>query len=222
MRKVKGLIFDLDGVLVDTAKYHYAAWKRLSDELGIPFNEKDNERLKGVSRMESLETLLGIGSITMDSAQKEAMCERKNGWYLEYICNLRPDELFPGVRKFLLNARESGYRTALGSASKNCGLILDGLGITTFLDAVVDGTMIINAKPNPEVFLKGAELLGLQAEECLVFEDAESGIEAARRGNMLSVGIGSAEYLSKANIVIENFENVTADELVEQLAKTAV
>lgn len=218
MRKIKGLLFDLDGVLVDTAKYHFVAWRRLAEELSIPFDEKDNERLKGVSRMRSFEIILEIGNRTMDEVQKEAMCAKKNDWYVEYISALKPEELFPGVRKFLTDVREKGYKLSLGSASKNSRLILERLNITDLLDAVVDGALVSNAKPNPEVFLKGAELLGLKPEECIVFEDAAAGVEAAHRGNMLAVGIGTIENLPEADIVIPGFEGVTVDELVEKLA----
>lgn len=221
MREIKGLLFDLDGVLVDTAKYHFIAWKRLAEELGIEFTEADNERLKGVSRMRSFEIILEIGGVTMDDAEKEAMCTKKNDWYVEYISRLEPEELFPGVREFLMDARAKGYKLSLGSASKNSRIILERLDIAGLLDAVVDGTLVSRAKPDPEVFLKGAELLGLEPEQCIVFEDAAAGVEAAHRGNMLAVGIGTRERLPEADITVAGLEGVTADELLERLAAAA-
>lgn len=218
MNRYKGLLFDLDGVLVDTAKYHFLAWKRLAEELGIPFTEQDNERLKGVSRMRSFEIILEIGGVTMDAAQKEAMCAKKNAWYVEYISQLQPEELFDGVHSFLTDARQKGYKLALGSASKNSRIILERLKIAELLDTVVDGTLVGNAKPDPEVFLKGAELLDLAPVECVVFEDAAAGVEAAHRGGMPAVGIGTQERLPKADIVIPGFVGVTADMLTEKLA----
>lgn len=157
-----GFLFDLDGVIVDTAKYHFLAWKRLADELGIPFTEQDNERLKGVSRMASLEIILEIGNRTMTEDEKQALCQRKNDWYVEYIKKLEKSELLPGVENFLKQARAAGIKIALGSASKNSPLILDRLGITELFDAVVDGTRVSRAKPDPEVFVTGAEDLGIE------------------------------------------------------------
>ena len=218
MREVKGLLFDLDGVLVDTAKYHYLAWKQLADSLGIPFTEQDNERLKGVSRMRSFEIILEIGGRQMSEAEKQRCCTEKNEIYLGYIRQLKAEELLPGVREFLQDAHRRGYRTALGSASKNSRLILERLGITDLLDAIVDGTVISTAKPDPEVFLKGAEALGLEPAQCLVFEDAVAGVEAAHRGGMQAVGIGTQHALPQADIVIPGLLGVTADELVARLA----
>ena len=205
MGKISACIFDLDGVVVDTAKYHYIAWKSLANELGFDFTEEDNERLKGVSRMTSLDILLEIGGIELDEKTKLELAEKKNQNYLEYILKMTPEEILPGVKDFFNELKEQGIKIALGSASKNAMTILNQLELTDYFDAVVDGTHVSNAKPDPEVFLKGAELLDVSPSECVVFEDAEAGVEAAINGNMKCVGIGSSEVLGKANIVIPGF-----------------
>ncbi len=219
MSTYKGLLFDLDGVIVDTAKYHFMAWKSLADELGIPFTKEDNERLKGVSRMASFDIILEIGKKTMSREEKEACCAKKNEIYVEFIKKLREDEILPGVREFLTDARNRGYKTALGSASKNSPMILEGLGITDLFDAVIDGTKTSKAKPDPEVFLKGARALGLSGSECIVFEDAAAGILAAYNGGMKAVGIGSAQVLCEADMVMAGFEGVNAQDVIERLDK---
>ena len=205
MEKISACIFDLDGVVVDTAKYHYIAWKSLANELGFDFTEADNERLKGVSRMTSLEILLGIGKVELDETTKLKLAEKKNKNYLEYILKMTPDEILPGVKEFMNELRSKGVKIALGSASKNAMTILNQLELTNYFDAIVDGTHVSNAKPDPEVFLKGAQLLNVDPLDCVVFEDAEAGVEAAINGNMKCVGIGSPEVLGKANIVVPGF-----------------
>ncbi|MBL7851858.1 MAG: beta-phosphoglucomutase [Cyclobacteriaceae bacterium] len=195
-------IFDLDGVIVDTAKFHYLAWQRLAKELGITFTETDNERLKGVSRMESLDILLSLGTRTYDARAKEEMAARKNAWFVDYINAMKPEDIFPGVRELLVELRKKGYRLGLASSSKNAGTVLDRVGIASLFDAVVDGNMIKNSKPDPEVFLLAASKLKAKPSECVVFEDAEAGVEAAIRAGMKSVGIGSPKQLGKANQVV--------------------
>ncbi len=217
-----GLLFDLDGVLVDTAKYHFLAWKQLADRLGIPFTLKDNERLKGVSRMASFEIILEIGGRSMTQEEKEACCAEKNAIYVEYLKKLREDELFPGVRDFMEDARKKGYKTALGSASKNSMMILERLGITDLFDAIIDGTKVSAAKPDPEVFTAGARELGLRNEECIVFEDAVAGVEAAHRGGMAAVGIGTREALPKAEIVIPGLNGYHIEDITRLLAESGV
>ena len=213
----KGLIFDLDGVLVDTAKYHYLAWKSLAEELGIEFTLKDNERLKGVSRMASFEIILEIGNRTMSQEEKEACCAKKNALYVSYIKKLTKDELLPGVDEFVSDAKAKGYKIALGSASKNSMLILEGLGITWYFDAIIDGTKVSKAKPDPEVFVKGAEELGLDPSVCIVFEDSAAGLEAAHRGGMKAVAIGTAENLPEGDVIIPGFSGITVDDLTAKL-----
>lgn len=202
MTLIKACLFDLDGVLVDTAKYHYIAWKELADRLGFEFTEHDNERLKGVSRAASLDILLSIGGLTFDEAEKARLAEEKNNRYVEYISKMDSSEILPGALEFLKDCRSRGLKVALGSASKNAMTILNNTGLTPYFDAIIDGTKTSAAKPDPEVFLLGAQELGVQPSECVVFEDAEAGIEAARRAGMASVGIGSPDTLGAANLVV--------------------
>jgi len=210
---VKACLFDLDGVIVDTAKYHYLAWRRLANELGFEFTQEDNERLKGISRMKSLEILLEIGKVSFDEKTKEALAEKKNTWYVEYISNMDSTEILPGVTEFLTALRENEIKISLGSVSKNAMIILENTGIVKYFDAVIDGTKITHAKPDPEVFLKGAAELRVLPEHCVVFEDAQAGIEAAINAGMHSVGVGSPEILNKADFVISTFKEMTLDRL---------
>jgi beta-phosphoglucomutase len=202
IREMRAAIFDLDGVIVDTAKYHYLAWKRLAHSLGFDFTEVDNERLKGVSRGRSLEILLQIGGMDFDDETKAQMAARKNEWYVDYIRQLDVGEILPGATEYLKAIRSRGVRTALASASRNAPLILERLGISALFDAAVDGNKVNNAKPDPEVFLRAAEELGIPPASCVVFEDAEAGIEAALRAGMGAVGIGSPFRLKDADVVI--------------------
>ena len=211
--KYKGLLFDLDGVIVDTAKYHYMAWKQIADELGIKFTEEDNERLKGVSRVRSFEIILEIGNVTMSEDLQEFYREKKNQIYVEYISNLGKEEILPGVREFLETSKQQGYKIALGSASKNSMIILERLGLVDLFDAIIDGTKVSKAKPDPEVFLRGAKELGLHPGECIVFEDSVAGIKAARSGGMKAVGIGKEEVLPGADYYMLGFDGVTVDRI---------
>lgn len=213
----KAFIFDLDGVIVDTAKYHYLAWKRLANSLGFDFTEEDNEHLKGVSRIESLKLILKLGSVELDQAAFDAALVNKNGWYLEDINKIGPEEILPGVSAFLSAARAKGIKTALGSASKNAVLILERIQLLDQFDAIVDGNKVTNAKPDPEVFLNAARELGVDASECLVFEDAVAGVQAALNAKMKVVGIGEPSVLGHANLVMPNFKDVTVDSLIAQI-----
>lgn len=208
---IKGCIFDLDGVIVDTAKYHYLAWKRLANELGFDFTEEDNERLKGVSRMKSLEILLEIGNKEFDEKTKLELADKKNNWYVEYISKMDESEILDGVKDFLTSLREKGIKISLGSVSKNAMTILKNINLLPYFDVIIDGTKVTNAKPDPEVFLRAAEELSLKPEECCVFEDAVAGIEAAKRANMRVIGVGSKEILKDADKVISGFKDVTID-----------
>ena len=205
--KIKACIFDLDGVIVDTAKYHFLAWKRLAEELGFEFKPEHNERLKGVSRVRSLEILLEVGGLSFSTAEKERMATLKNEWYLKYIMKMKPDEILPGVLPFLSELRRDGVKIALGSASKNAPLILQQVEITDYFDVIIDGNKVSKAKPDPEVFLKAAEELEFNPGDCVVFEDAEAGVEAALSGNMRCVGVGSPLVLNRATVVIPGFES---------------
>ncbi|PSR54319.1 beta-phosphoglucomutase [Adhaeribacter arboris] len=206
---IKACIFDLDGVIVDTALYHYQAWKRLANELGFDFTEHQNEQLKGVSRVRSLELILGWGGVTKTQTEQTELATRKNQWYVEMINRMQPSEILPGAKEFLQAAKAAGLKTALGSASKNSSTILERVGLLPFFDAIVDGNHVAASKPDPEVFLKGAEALGTDPSECVVFEDAIAGIQAAKAGNMKVVGIGSPEILTGADLVVPGLHEMT-------------
>ncbi|MGB8359504.1 MAG: beta-phosphoglucomutase [Bacteroidales bacterium] len=210
---LKACIFDLDGVIVDTAKYHFMAWRRLAKELGFEFTAEDNEALKGVSRMASLEILLRVGGIKKSEKEKEELAARKNGWYVEYISGMTPAEILPGSVRLLKQLRKEGIRTAIGSASKNARTILDGIKITEMFDVIVDGNKIHSAKPDPEVFVRGAEELNIDPSCCIVFEDAQAGIEAAIAGGMKCVGVGNPKLLGKADMVIPDLRKITVTQL---------
>ena len=214
--KYKACIFDLDGVIVDTAVYHYKAWKRLANEMGFDFTEHQNEQLKGVSRMASLELILGWGQVTgATEAEKEEMATRKNLWYTDMINQMTPDEILSGAEEFVQACRDTGIKTAIGSASKNTPIILAKLQLTQLFDAIVDGNSVSKAKPNPEVFLKGAEALGVSPADCVVFEDAVAGIEAALNAGMKAVGIGSPKMLTEADVVVSGLDKFTLEMLEE-------
>ncbi|MCU4177496.1 beta-phosphoglucomutase [Carboxylicivirga sp. N1Y90] len=214
MGQIKACLFDLDGVIVDTAKYHYIAWKALANELGFDFTELDNERLKGVSRMASLNILLEIGGVTLSDEEKKRLAEKKNENYRTYILEMKPDEILDGAESFLKELKAKNIRIALGSASKNAMTILERLELTHLFEAIIDGTKVSEAKPDPEVFLKGADALNVEPEECVVFEDAEAGVEAALAGKMRCVGIGSPKVLGKANIVIDGLHQMDYNKLM--------
>ncbi|MHB8061943.1 MAG: beta-phosphoglucomutase [Ruminiclostridium sp.] len=202
MDNIKGAIFDLDGVIVDTAKYHYLAWARLAKELGFEFTLQDNERLKGVSRVRSLEILLEIGDKNLSEAEKSILAEKKNNWYVDYIKKMDESELLRGAKEYIIKLKSQGVKIALGSASKNASMILENLKIVELFDAVIDGNRVSKAKPDPEVFILGALELGLEPTDCVVFEDAAAGVEAAKRTGMKVVGIGEKEILKAADLVI--------------------
>ncbi|MEN9348770.1 MAG: hypothetical protein RLZZ77_2281 [Bacteroidota bacterium] len=210
---IKACIFDMDGVIVDTAKYHFKAWARLADTLSIPFTEEQNEQLKGVSRVDSLERILEWGHVVIDNNKKLELMDLKNKWYLDYVAEINPGEMLPGAHAFLLELHAKGIKIALGSSSKNSILILDKLGITYLFESIIDGTKLTFGKPHPEVFLKGAAELNLKPHECVVFEDAISGVEAAKAGGFHCIGIGSADILSKADAIIDNLEGFTIEKL---------
>lgn len=210
---IKACIFDLDGVIVDTAVYHYQAWKRLAHELGFDFTEHQNEQLKGVSRVRSLELILGWGSVIKTEAERTELATRKNEWYVDMINRMQPSEILPGAKEFLQAAKAAGLKTALGSASKNSSIILEKVGLLPLFDAIVDGNHVAASKPDPEVFLKGAAALGLPPEACVVFEDAIAGVQAAKAGSMKVVGIGSPDVLTEADLVIPGLHEMTLEKL---------
>ena len=214
MTEIKGCLFDLDGVIVDTAVYHYQAWKRLANELGFDFTEHQNEQLKGISRMESLDLILGWGGVTKTDSEKAELATRKNNWYVDMISVMKPTEILPGAKEFLEEIKRAGYKIALGSASKNSGIILKNVGLADLFDAIIDGNSVSASKPNPEVFLIGAEDVVLAPTECVVFEDAIAGVEAGKAGGMKVVGIGSPEILTKADLVVSGLHEMNIQKLI--------
>ena len=214
---IRGLLFDLDGVLVNTNPLHCQAWKELAQELGIPFTTEDYEAFLGISRAQCLEIMLKKGNRSLSESEKERLCTRKNDRYREMIGTLTPAALLPGVPEFLRAARAEGYRIGLGSVSKNAGFLLQRLEIGPLFDAVIDGTQIVKGKPDPEVFLKGARALNLLPEQCVVFEDSAAGIEAAHRGGMKAVGIGTPQRLPEAELTVPGFAGLTPAELLSKL-----
>lgn len=202
-------IFDLDGVIVDTAVYHYKAWRQMANDLGFDFSELQNEKLKGVSRIDSLRLILGWGNVAKQEEEIQALAKHKNDAYLAMIEQMTPENLLPGAHDFLIAAKEKGYKVVLGSASKNARIILDKTGVLPLFDAIVDGNIVTASKPDPQVFLRGAELLNERPGHCVVFEDAEAGIEAAKRAGMHTVGIGSPDILHGADILVSGLNKIT-------------
>ena len=213
-----GFIFDLDGVIVDTAKYHYLAWKNLANELGFEFTHEQNELFKGVSRKRCLEILLDIGHITATKEQFDTWMVEKNEDYLKYIENMDETEILPDVPKVLKYLKEHKLPIALGSASKNARPILEKVNLLSYFKTIVDGNNVTKAKPDPEVFLIAADLLGVNPEKCIVFEDAQAGIQAANAANMISIGIGDAKILSEADYNFNDFTEIDL-EFLEELIK---
>jgi beta-phosphoglucomutase len=212
---IRGFIFDLDGVLTDTAEYHYRGWKRLAEEEGIPFTRADNESLRGIPRRESLMLILKGRT---DSEEKILeMMQRKNNYYLEFIREVSPRDLLPGARELLEEIRHAGLKSALGSASKNAPEVVQRLGIADLLDAVADGNSVERQKPAPDLFLHAASQLGLKPEECVVVEDAAAGIEAARAGGFHSVGLGPQERVGNADVVLMSLQDVHLQHLLDLL-----
>lgn len=208
MRTLKGIVFDLDGVIVSTDHYHYLGWKRVADEDGIYFDESINNRLRGVSRMESLEIMLERYDGTMTEREKLAMTERKNGYYRELLSTMTPGDLSQEVKSALEILRERGYKLAIGSSSRNAGFILERIGLKDSFDALSDGNNISRSKPDPEVFLKAAEMLGEAPAELLVVEDAVAGIEAAKAGGFHSAAIGDAAKAGTGEYRLETFGDI--------------
>ncbi len=218
--KKKAFIFDLDGVVVDTAKFHFVAWQRLAAGLGIAFAKAENEQLKGVSRVRSLEKILAWGNKTIDQKTFDEKLVQKNTEYLEMVETLTTEDILPGVHDFLLQLRKSGQPVALGSASKNARPILKKLGIYDLFDAIVDGTNVSMAKPDPEVFLKACDLLDMPAVNAIVFEDSIAGVQAANNAGMISIGLGDHKELSEADAVFESFQEMPHDYQQQLLNKT--
>ncbi|MBA4056666.1 MAG: beta-phosphoglucomutase [Marivirga sp.] len=212
---IKACIFDLDGVIVDTAHYHFLAWSRLAKEIGFELTEADNERLKGVSRMRSLDIILELSGTTLSEHDKETMANKKNAWFVDFLERMAPEEIFPGVRPLIKKLRETGVKVGLASSSKNAKTVIQLLHIQDEFDTIVDGTMITHSKPHPEIFLLAASKLGVDPAACVVFEDAEAGVEAAIAAGMKCVGVGSPIQLKLANKVVSKTGEFQLAELQE-------
>lgn len=217
--KTKAFIFDLDGVIVDTAKYHFLAWQKLANTLGINFTHDDNEQLKGVSRVRSLEIILGLGNVEATNEQKEEWLTQKNEDYLGYINTMDDSEILPGVMTVLNFLKANNQPIILGSASKNARPILEKVNILHLFDDIVDGNDVSNAKPDPEVFLVGAKKANQTNENSIVFEDSVAGIQAANNAGMMSIGIGEASVLHEADIVFNDFNQISEEFLTELINK---
>lgn len=204
----KAFIFDLDGVIVDTAKYHYLAWLKIANQLGIKFTHEHNELLKGVSRVRSLDIILELGKVEASQEDKNNWLVQKNEDYLSYLVDMDENEILPGVMSVLKYLKEKNQLIALGSASKNARPILEKTGTLSYFDTIVDGNDVSNAKPDPEVFLIAAKLLGAKPENSIVFEDSVAGIQAANIGGMTSVGIGEASTLHEAKYIFKDFTHI--------------
>lgn len=212
---IKGVIFDLDGVIVSTDEYHYLGWQRMADEEGIYFDRQINERLRGVSRMESLDIILEKSKKEYNEEQKTDMATRKNNYYKEYLSTeLTPKNILPGVMSILNGLKEKGIKIAIGSSSKNTPSILKQIDLDRFFDATADGNDIKKSKPDPEVFLLAAQRLGLKPEECLVVEDAEAGISAALAGGMKALAVGSAVSDNRAHLAAKDLSKITINRIL--------
>ena len=215
----KAFIFDLDGVIVDTAKYHYLAWQKIANRLGIDFTHEHNELLKGVSRIRSLDIILGLGNVQASQDDKNAWLQEKNEDYLSFITNMKADEILVGVVQVLDWLKARNQFVTLGSASKNARPILEKVGILHYFDAIVDGNDVTNAKPDPEVFLKAAQLVGQPAAGSIVFEDSVAGIQAANIAGMISIGIGDKTILHEAQYNFNDFTEIHTDFLETLVSK---
>jgi beta-phosphoglucomutase len=210
MKKRKGFIFDLDGVIVDTAKYHFLAWKKIANGLGIDFTLEHNELLKGVSRVRSLDIILELGKIEASQEDKDKWLIQKNEDYLSYLVDMNETEILPGVMKVLKFLKENNQPIALGSASKNARPILEKTGVLEYFDVIVDGNDVVNAKPDPEVFVHAARLLNVTNADSIVFEDSVAGVQAANIAKMLSIGIGEEQTLSEAEYIFKDFTEINS------------
>jgi len=212
----KGFVFDLDGVITDTAKYHYIAWKELASEIGIEINLKFNEQLKGISRMDSLERILTLGNKNdaYTEVEKEALATKKNTHYVQLLQSLTPDDLLPGVKTFLDEAKAKNIPCAIASASKNAPFILDKLGVMQDFDTIVDPATLKKGKPDPEIFIQAALALGIEPSEAVGFEDAQAGIDGIKAAGMYAVGVYSGEELHGADVIVEKLTDLNIDELL--------
>lgn len=219
--QLEGCIFDLDGVIVDTARYHFLSWNKLARNLGFEITEEDNEQLKGISRVDSLEIVLKLGNYTLSQKEKIKCLKSKNNHYLEYVQQLSNKDTLPGVENLMIELNKNKYKICLGSASKNARGIIDRLDLTKYFYAIVDGNDVQHSKPHPEVFLKGAALLQKDPKNLVVFEDAQKGLKAAHAAGCKTVGVGDPSSLSEAHINIETLKKFTLKDLLERLETLA-
>lgn len=210
--KIKALIFDLDGVLVTTEHNHFVAWKNTAEVLGISFDEEDNEQLKGISRVDSLKKILEMGSKIISEDYFNELLTKKNQFYLNSIQSLNQTNLLPGVLDLLKKAQDIGLKCAVGSSSKNARFILSKLEIDTYFTAIIDGNDVAFPKPHPEVFLKGAEQMGIDPSQCIVFEDAQSGIQAAKDGGFVAIGVGNPSLKGNVDYYLPNLIEFSLEE----------
>jgi beta-phosphoglucomutase len=215
MMKISAVIFDLDGVIVSTDEFHYQAWKQISDQEGIYFNREINERLRGVSRMESLDIILSHSDKNYSENDKQLLAQQKNEVYCELLNKLSPNDILPGVINLLLSLKAKDIKIAIGSSSKNTPFILEQIGLASSFNAIADGNSITNSKPDPEVFLLAAEKLEVAPEECVVIEDAQAGIDAAIAAGMKAVGVGTAASCFNAHLKLKDLTNLNIDQLLE-------
>ena len=216
---LKGIIFDLDGVITDTAEFHYLAWKKTAEEINIPFDREFNEELKGVSRMESLYKILDHGNVrnNFSSEQIDKLALDKNTYYQELIKEITPKDILPGIKEFLIECKNAGLQIGLASASKNGPFILERLEVTSLFDTVVDPATLKRGKPDPEIFTRAAKQLQLNVDECVGVEDAEAGIEAIKGANMYAIGVGTKERMKKADWQVNSTKEITLEELKKRL-----
>lgn len=217
MRELKAIIFDLDGVITDTAEQHYLAWKLLANDLGVEFDRDFNEKLKGVSRMESLELILdnGLLQTKFTTQEKEQLATKKNDHYKTLIEEITPADMLPGMKELLQQLKDNGLKVGLASASKNAFTVLDRLEITSYFDTIVDAATVVNGKPDPEIFLKAAEALQVDVKNCVGIEDAEAGVQAIKSAGMFAVGVGSPEAMAKADVIVSDTKALTLEFIKE-------
>ncbi|MCR8657074.1 beta-phosphoglucomutase [Paenibacillus endoradicis] len=213
---VKAVIFDLDGVITDTAEHHYLAWKAIGDELGLPFTREFNEKLKGVSRMESLRLLLSLSKEPLSFTDEELdnLATRKNEIYKQLILEIKPEDVLPGIPELLVELKQNGIKTAIASASKNAFTVIDNLQMNDQFDVIVDAATIVNSKPDPEVFLRAAELLEVDPIDCVGVEDAVAGVEAIKSAHMVAIAIGPAEAFPHADLVLSSTKSLDLQQVI--------
>ncbi len=214
MKKINSIIFDLDGVITDTAEYHYLAWKKLADEEGLEFDKELNEQLKGVSRLDSLKIMLKHNNKNINSDLMTQWATRKNNYYVDYINTITPEDLLPGIGELLGTLKSDSVKIALGSASKNAIPVLERLKIVQYFDVIGDGNSVKNSKPAPDIFLHAAEQLGESPETCIVIEDAEAGVEAAKEAGMKVVGIGTKDKMHRADFIYSCPSQIDLDKIL--------